>query len=398
MPERHGTSEDQKFAAKLTKQKLQLSSVNSIYYVTASLSTLKMTKLHIANTFFEWELEKDQKSHLSEGFRQHAIFRQLQFLPALYADRKEGFLISDLPEESYWNTLNQQRIFPPQAFLLNNGSFSSNIEIESWGASRLIAEFAAKHHLIYHIPDWEIVRKVNSKQFSFTFGPKLPFATLLENETQAKRWLQSFEGTKVLKTCYGVSGKGHLIADHQTSRERITRFLKDEWNKNLPVVAEPWVKRILDFSTQWSIDRDQTITYVGAALCQNNERGEYRYNTVGEEQALFHTYFPFLQEHLKIVRPVLEHIAEFRFFGNVGIDAMLYTDEAKNPYLHPIVEINARKTMGWAALQIQKQYYPHRLIKIAYAPGTEGFLPKAIMPQKGEIHPFKRNLVIYEND
>src|ERR1043165_9806621 len=115
--------------------------------------------LHIANTFFEWELQKNQKCSLFEGFHQHPIFRQMQFLPALYGDQGEGCLISDLPEESYWATLKQRGLFPPKPFLLPDSSPFT--EIESWGASRWIAEFAAKHNLTYHMPNWEVVRKVN---------------------------------------------------------------------------------------------------------------------------------------------------------------------------------------------------------------------------------------------
>ena len=311
-----------------------------------------MPKLHIANTFFEWELETDQKCSLSEAFLQHAIFRQLQFLPALYAAPNEGVLLSDLPEESYWATLQKKGIPPPKAFTVSDSSFSPYTKIDSWGASRLVAEFAAKHQLTYRMPEWEVVRKINSKQFSFESSPKLPQATLLNDEAHTKRWLQSFEGRKVLKTCYGVSGKGHLIIDDQIPWESIARFLKIQWQKQLPVIAEPWMHRVLDFSTQWLIDEDKKIAYVGATLCENNERGQYRFNTVGDEKTLFNVHLPFLKEHVKIAHPILSKIAELGFFGNIGIDAMLYTnpDQLDVPILHPIVEINARKTMGWVAL------------------------------------------------
>jgi predicted ATP-grasp superfamily ATP-dependent carboligase len=51
------------------------------------------------------------------------------------------------------------------------------------------------------------------------------------------------------------------------------------------------------------------------------------------------------------------------FRGNVGIDSMIYDGK-----LHPIVEINLRKTMGWVALKLGKS--------VAYETGTEGLLPK----------------------
>lgn len=352
-----------------------------------------MSKLHIANTFFEWELETEQKCSLPDGFHQHAIYRQLQFLPVLYGSANEGLLVSDLPEKNYWSALQKQSISPPKAFLLSDPSFSPFTEIESWGASRMIAEFAAKHQLNYCIPKWELVRKINSKQFSFESSPKLPHSTLLNNEAEARRWLSLFQGTKALKTCYGLSGKGHLIIEDKMPWERITRFLQTQWNKNLPVIAEPWVQRILDFSTQWIISKDKKVTYVGATLCENNERGEYRFNTVGNEKALFHVHLPFLEEHIKIAEPILFHIAELGFFGNIGIDAMVYSN-ANIPTLHPIVEINGRKTMGWAALMMQKKYHPESIMRLCYSSKVDGYLPQTLITKNGGIFPFKRNLAI----
>ena len=347
-----------------------------------------MPKLHIANTFFEWELETEPNCSLAEGFHQHAIFCQLQFLPALYASVEDGLLVSDLPEESYWSVLQQKNFSPPKVCTLSDDSFSPFTEIESWGASRLIAEFADKHQLTYRMPDWEVVKKVNSKQFSFEYSPKLSHATLLYNEADAKQWLGAFPGTKVFKTCYGVSGKGHLIIDNQTSWERITRFLRAQWGKKLPVIAEPWVQRLLDFSTQWTIDPHKSITYIGATLCENNERGEYRFNTVGNEQTLFSEHFSFLQEHLRIVRPILSKIADLGYFGNIGIDAMIYS-LSNIPTLHAIVEINARKTMGWVALMMQKKYPPESILRFCYSPEIGDYLP-----QTAGKFSFKRNLAI----
>lgn len=356
-----------------------------------------MLKLHIVNTFFEWELETNPKCPLSEGFSQHPIFRQLQFLPLLYATSGEGILLADHPENGYLEKMRDRGILLPHLFNLSEPFFKEQMEIESWGASQLIAKFAKKHSLVYDIPDFALLRQVNSKRFSFECSHKLSLATLLENETEAKRWLESFQGKKVLKTCYGVSGKGHLIIDHPSySWERITSFLKREWNKELPVIAEPWVERILDFSTQWLVHKDQTITYIGSTLCENDSKGKYRSNTVGEEKELFGTYASFLQEHIEIAHPIVSKIAKMGFFGNLGIDAMIYTlpDDPDIPLLHPIVEINARKTMGWAALMHQKRDHPNSKVRFSFAPSGNGCLPQSILEKNGKITSFQHNLSI----
>ncbi len=287
-----------------------------------------MPKLHIANTFFEWELENTTNFNLREAFLQHPIFLQLQFLPVLYGGEEDAMLISDEPGQEYWDSLN---VKPPAYFTLEE--FPKDLEIESWGPSQLIAHWAKSRGLNYSIPPWEVVKEVNSKQFSFENSPKLPDAELLFNESQAKRWLESFPDSKVLKTCYGVSGKGHLIIENEEWK-RIAAFLQSEWDKDLPVIAEPWVERILDFSTQWLIDRDGQVAYVGATICQNDRRGQYQHNEVGDEKTLFGDKLSFLTEHRQHAESILHIIASKGFFGNVGIDAMLYR-HSNNIHLHP---------------------------------------------------------------
>ena len=353
-----------------------------------------MPKLHIANTFFEWELETEPKMSLSEAFIQHPIFRQLQFLSLLYAKSDDGVLLSDMPSADYWESLKNKGISVSRHFMLEENTFSHFREIESWGPSQLIAEWADRHSLNYLIPPWEIVKLVNSKKFSFENAPKLSGATLLTHEAQAKQWLPSFPGMKVLKTCYGVSGKGHLIIETETPSDRIFSFLTKEWNKGLPVIGEPWVKRVLDFSTQWYINKDKQITYIGSTICDNDARGQYRFNLVGDENTLFSTHLPFLTTHKQIVENVLRDIAELGFFGNVGVDAMLYTFGSDVIQLHPVVEINARKTMGWAALQFQRHYYPNEIVRFAYSSGCAGFLPESVVSKQGKQVLFPRNLMI----
>lgn len=350
-----------------------------------------MHKLHIANTFFEWELENSPSVGLREAFLQHPIFLQLQFLPVLYGGEEDAMLISDEPGQEYWDALN---VKPPTHFILEE--FPKNLEIESWGPSQLIAHWAKSRGLNYYIPSWEVVKEVNSKHFSFENSPKLPGAELLFNELQAKRWLESFPGSKVLKTCYGVSGKGHFIIETEEWK-RIAFFLQGEWKKNLPVIAEPWVERILDFSTQWLIDKNGEVLYLGSTICKNDRRGQYQHNEVGDEKMLFGDYFTYLIEHRQKAESMLHLIASKGFFGNVGIDAMLY-NFAQNTHLQPIVEINARKTMGWAAIAFQKRHFPNGKIRFRFAQGQEGFLPKFLVLKHAKKVTFQRNLIIEVNN
>ncbi len=347
-------------------------------------------KLQIANAFFEWELEHQGQpsvSSLYEAFHAHPVFLQLQFLSALYCAPGEGILLSDLPTEQYWENLRKKGVATPLHLPLSQGTFVPFEEVESWGYSRLIAEWAEKHHLRYPHPDWDVVAEVNSKAFSFAHSPKLPGATLLLDESEAKEWARAVPGKKVFKTCHGFSGRGHRIVEEDATSA--AAFLQREFAQGRVVIAEPWVNRVRDFSTQWKISGEGEIEYVGVTLCENDERGVYLSSCVGKEEALFGDDLPFLHAHKEHAAQILRKMAKAKYFGNVGIDAMLYR-EGNQMHLHPIVEVNARKTMGWAALVFWKRYFPNEVMTFRIALGQGGYLPSTL----GDRARFKRNLFI----
>ena len=237
------------------------------------------------------------------------------------------------------------------------------------------------------MPEWEVVKRVNSKAFSFSESVKLPGAELLHSMEELNRWVQQTPGPKVLKSCFGVSGKGHLFLPSEYTE----KFAAKEFQAGHPVIAEPWVERKLDFSTQWLIHSDQTIEELGATVCINDNRGRYTATQVGDLSFLFGNYFSLLEKQRESVLPILQKMAALGYFGNVGIDAMIWG----NDKLHPVVEINARKTMGWVALEISKRRFPKQTITLSYLTESElsNLLPDAIVQKNGSLIHFSRKLV-----
>ncbi len=334
-----------------------------------------MSFLHIANTNFEAELAAESPANFAALIQSHPIFMQLQFLPLLYAEAEDGIAVTHAPAPSISRChLLEERHFPYQ-------------QIESWGASQSIADWAKKKKLSYQMPEWEVVKLVNSKAFSFKESQKLPGAALIDSMEELEKWIDKTEGPKVLKTCFGVSGKGHLFlpSDHRK------KFAEQEFARGQPVIAEPWVERKLDFSTQWKIYPDK-IEFLGATICVNDQRGKYNSTQVGDLPFLFGKYFPFLEKHQEKVFPILEKIKALGYFGHVGIDAMIWG----NDKLQPVVEINARKTMGWIALEISERRFPKQTIALSYLTKSNlsNLLPDAIVQKNGTLFPFSRKLVV----
>jgi hypothetical protein len=338
-----------------------------------------MSFLHIANVNFEAELAATRPTTPATPaalIQRHSIFMQLQFLPLLYAEPEDGIAVTHAPSS-----------FFPTCHLLDDKNFPCE-RIESWGASPSIAAWAKKKKLAYTMPDWDVVKLVNSKAFSFSESPNLPSAALIHTLAELEQWQEKIEGPKVLKTCYGVSGKGHLFLPSL----HMKKFAEQEFAAGRPLIAEPWVQRKLDFSTQWMIYPDQKIDYLGATICINDQRGQYNSNKVGSLSFLFGKYFSFLEIHKEKVFPILQKMAALKFFGNVGIDAMIWGKDQ----LHPVVEINARKTMGWIALEILKRHFPKQTIALSYLTNSSliNLLPNAIMQKDGSLLHFSRKLVV----
>jgi len=336
-----------------------------------------MALLHIANTTFEDELSEEKTLPIEQIIAKHPIYCQLQFLPLLYAEAGDGIAVTDLPKDPVQFPLHLFRSPEPLPYKA----------VESWGYSRSIAAWAKKHGIAYEMPPWEVVKQVNSKEFSFSESPKLAGAALLHNFDEVRAWWSSVKGPKVLKSCYGLSGRGHLFDE-----SRMQQFTNAEFAKNRPVIGEPWVQRDFDFSTQWYIHPSQEVEYLGPTVCVSDAKGQYRENRVGDAAQLFGKHLPLLEEHRVCALTLLKKIAALGFFGNAGVDAMIY-EEGK---LHPIVEVNARKTMGWVALRMQQKRFPKQTIAVSYmrTDGNENLLPNATVRADGSLFRFPKQLRI----
>ncbi|MDN3507176.1 MAG: hypothetical protein P0S96_08105 [Simkaniaceae bacterium] len=313
-----------------------------------------MSILHVCNTFFEWELAGLAGNDLASALTINPIMAQLQFLPYVYGNETDSVLATDKPDE----------MTIPTYTLDERPPFS---KIETWGASKLVQEWALSHDLLYQMPPFDVVKMVNSKTYSFAKSP-LPGAKLIYKGDR-------LEPKMILKSCYGTAGRGLIASDSPKAKG----FCENQWQRELPVIAEPWVERSLDFSTQWIISPSGEIAYLGSTICKTTEKGAHIGNIAGGPPPTF------VEEQKAAAMPILEEMAIMGFFGNVGFDAMIYG----NNQLQPVVEINARKTMGWVTLQVQQKKYPGQHIELAYIPSNEkGILPlhlkNTILPR--QIH------------
>ena len=351
-----------------------------------------MPSICIANPQFEQELELISEKSLEESFLSNPLTPQLQFLSYLYAKPDDLCLTTHFADPEYKNRLVAMNIIPAQGALFKEPSLP-NWKINYWGYTSSLVKYAQTKNLILPSLDPLLVKMINRKDFSFRLGKKLPGSNLLWSTQEVEDWMKTISGTKVLKSTLGLAGRGHaFINDHLDPRA--LSFLKRQWELQLPVLAEPWVERILDFSTQWDILPSQEVQYLGSTICQNDQKGMYQ-KTIILPKDHIPSYDHFLAEHKEFVFPILQEIAKKGFCGNLGIDAMIYTSKG-SVFLHPIVEINGRKTMGFCALILQKTYFPNQALTMHYSNGldSKSLLPHFLLNEKTPSQFFRKSLLL----
>lgn len=333
--------------------------------------------LHICNPYFEAEWMGTPFQSLEQASLSHPIYTQLQFLPLLYAEEGEALLVSAKPHSSFLDGL-PFSIHNPLVF--ENEIGSASWQVESWGASSLIAAFAHAHQLSYTIPPASLVEKLNSKLYALERSP-LPHACRIHSYRDVEALQRACAGPIVIKDCLESSGRGHFLIfpDRPIDHRALEAFLA----RPHPLIGEPWVERIRDFSTQWKIEQSGSVYYQGLTICHNDSRGQYRASEVGSSDFSF---------DFTLHRKWVEEIASEGFFGNLGIDAMIYkTNHGQS--LQPLVEINPRKTMGYVALAFQRRFFPNQHLTLSFSDTSESsLLPLEVQTRNGTRHKFRKSL------
>ena len=209
-----------------------------------------------------------------------------------------------------------------------------------------------------------------SKKLGFQLEDMLgdPLGEWLTSIEEVEEYVKNATGDVLLKAAYSNAGRGHCRLLDGEWTESAHGWLKRVLNEHGAVLAEPWLDRVLDFSAQYEISKDFEIKHCGMTRVLNDDLGRFQGSLVLPKWAqgldvelstfLFrdcqvnHFYRHSLPEELK------ELLKKSAYMGPVGVDSMVYRDACGNYVFRPVVEVNARYTMGRVAIELQKKTAP----------------------------------------
>lgn len=237
-------------------------------------------------------------------------------------------LVSDQCTEPKWKRLMQE------------------LPLAAYAVIPSVEELAQKYGLDSAIPDVEAVKEVNSKAYSLRLAQQLDmnppgrFAEGTDAVKQIGAELLNRHGKLILKDPYGVSGSGNLVVDAPALLTRLTDYLRaqERAGKQVQLIVEPWLNKQADFSCQLYIASNGSTELLGVQRMVNrqlNYGGSYAADAYLVNRLAEAGYFEQMER-------LAAQMYIDGYFGPVCIDSMLLD----NGEVYPIVEINARHSMG----------------------------------------------------
>ena len=163
----------------------------------------------------------------------------------------------------------------------------------------------------------------------------------------------------IVKAPWSCSGRGtRYITPECTESER--GWMSGILHRQGCLEVEPYYRRLADFAMEFNLT-SQGAVYDGLSVFVT-EKGNYAGNRVCTEEQAQQFLLPHAQpEQLQQLRQAWTeelnlHVAP-HYHGPLGID-MMAVDTPGGVRLHPCVEINLRRTMGWVALRLRRLLPP----------------------------------------
>lgn len=222
--------------------------------------------------------------------------------------------------------------------------FSKDVRLSPYAQIPQIEQLCNSFDIPFQGPSVDVVKKVNSKIYSHEMHEILGIHRYSEKVTsidELRGATSKLSGKKfLLKYPNGVSGKGNLLIQSDAMFERIVRFFETQIKKGkvLELLVEPFLDKMTDFSCQMKISKDGDCTILSVQKMENSNFAYWGSNCADSE------LYASLEEkgYFLLMKQVSSQLFKDGYFGFVCVDSMMLKDMT----LVPIVEINARKSMG----------------------------------------------------
>jgi len=223
------------------------------------------------------------------------------------------------------------------------------------------------------------LRELSHRRTAMSLLRTLGIDDVIECRTLAEVERAVSRGPSVMKSPWSCSGRG-VMYTRGMSRDEIRRHAAGTIRRQGSIMVEPMMERAVDFAALFNAT-PSGLNFAGWSIFTTSAAGAYTGNVVAPQ--------PEIEERLDSLTPIgtlrgyaaeiaaqLGAIIGGAYTGPLGVDMMLC---GRDMTLRPCIEVNLRRTMGHAAIDI------HRRTSLR---GTLAFSPSAASrPQALSLSP-----------
>jgi hypothetical protein len=203
----------------------------------------------------------------------------------------------------------------------------------------------------------ETVRRVNSKLWSHALEEELGVAMrgacvaadFGELQEAVARACPRADDKWVIKSPFGFAARERVLGRGAQLEGAQATWARRQFAKGVQLIFQPWLERVREYGVTFEIEAGGEIKLHGISDLQTNGAG----TGTGYLLARRIDSPQRLAELERLAEVVGARLFREGYTGPAGVDALEHTNG-----LHPLLEINARYTMGFVALAIERALKP----------------------------------------
>ena len=204
--------------------------------------------------------------------------------------------------------------------------------------------------------------KTVRRQLTDTIGESVCCSSRSQVETLARQWTKA-----VLKAPWSCSGRGIRYIE-QTMDGATEKWVDKVIAQQGTIMVEPFYHKVVDLGMEFSARQDGSVAFDGLSVF-HTENGAYMGNIISTEQRKRERLRNYvasdkLDMTATALQKVLADLFKGQYVGPLGIDMMVVAQNGRF-MLHPLVEMNLRRTMGHLALAFNPlPSEPERMMRV----------------------------------
>ncbi|MBD3320501.1 MAG: hypothetical protein GF350_05320 [Chitinivibrionales bacterium] len=302
--------------------------------------------------------------------RLRPVFAESTVYFSCVGNSRDSIVLDTEPDDSYYEYLSAEGIQYPRPLSGKAGGRGEFVGAP-WGWNAEADERFSSLNVRTDHPPLDIVRRVNSRAFSFDFCRSCDYGIPGSNIFFESGPLLAFLHERaqypcVVKPFHGNAGIGFIhLKTPQLSMQEKQRIVQLFASGTGGAVYEPWLDRTTDISTRLSVEKDGAITGISHHRTLNNSGGVF-YGIIlapVDDQV-----GPWAEKLDFVAKSAGAALYKEGYYGPAGIDSFVYRTGTNCHALASCVEINSRTTMSLPAYSLREKLAPNSCCLFEFVP------------------------------